>query len=152
MGFRVGRSSGRRARRHAMGWGARAVGLITLLCSVVVMTPLRSVPVAAGSPGRPNVVVVMTDDMSTAELEHLPHVQELLVRQGRTFDEYAVSVPVCCPSRVTMLRGQYAHNTGVHSNEGTAGGFSVVHDEGLESSTVATWLRDAGYEINADGG
>ncbi|MCB1262936.1 MAG: sulfatase-like hydrolase/transferase, partial [Acidimicrobiales bacterium] len=96
-----------------MGSGARAVGLITLLCSVVVMTPLRSVPVAAGSPGRPNVVVVMTDDMSTAELEHLPHVQELLVRQGRTFDEYAVSVPVCCPSRVTMLRGQYAHNTGV---------------------------------------
>ena len=50
-----------------------------------------------------------------------------------------------------MLRGQYAHNTGVHSNEGTAGGFSVVHDEGLESSTVATWLRDAGYRTGLVG-
>ena len=145
MGFRVGRSSGRRARRHAMGSGARAVGLITLLCSVVVMTPLRSVPVAAGSPGRPNVVVVMTDDMSTAELEHLPHVQELLVRQGRTFDEYAVSVPVCCPSRVTMLRGQYAHNTGVLRNVGASGGFVAAHDAGLEADMLGPLLHRAGY-------
>ncbi len=146
MGFRVGRSSGRRARRRVLrGPCAGVIAVVALASSVVVMAPGYPTAVAAQPPSRPNVVVVMTDDMTTAELAQLPHVQELLVRQGRTFEQYAVSVPVCCPSRVTMLRGQYAHNTGVLRNVGAAGGFVTAHDAGLEADMLGPLLHRAGY-------
>ena len=51
----------------------------------------------------------------------------------------------CCPSRTTILRGQYAHNTGIVGNEPPWSGFEVFHELGLEDSTVATWLQAAGY-------
>ena len=45
-----------------------------------------------------------------------------------------------------MLRGQYAHNHHVWVNVPPSGGFWKFYDSGLESSTVATWLDEAGYE------
>jgi arylsulfatase A-like enzyme len=46
---------------------------------------------------------------------------------------------------VATLRGQYAHNTGIFTNNLPDGGFAKVHTDGLENSTVATWLQAAGY-------
>jgi arylsulfatase A-like enzyme len=43
------------------------------------------------------------------------------------------------------LRGQYAHNHGVKSNDGTNGGFPKFYATGNEASTLATWLQDEGY-------
>ena len=94
---------------------------------------------------RPNLLFVLTDDMAVPDLAAMPAVQRWLGDGGTTFTRAYVSVSLCCPSRVTMLRGQYAHNTGVQSNEGTNGGFPVAHALGLESSTLATWLDEAGY-------
>ena len=54
------------------------------------------------------------------------------------------SFPLCCPSRATLLTGQYAHNHGVIDNEPPAGGFErfeALHGD----SNLATWLDDAGY-------
>lgn len=96
-------------------------------------------------PDRPNVLFVLTDDMVVDDLAAMPHVRSWLGDAGTSFSRAYVSVSLCCPSRVTMLRGQYAHNTGVQSNEGTNGGFPVAHALGVESSTVATWLDAAGY-------
>jgi arylsulfatase A-like enzyme len=62
-----------------------------------------------------------------------------------TFSNSFVSLALCCPSRTALLRGQYAHNTGIFTNNAPAGGFQAVHNGGLEASTAATWLRDAGY-------
>ncbi|HEY7107546.1 MAG TPA: sulfatase [Acidimicrobiia bacterium] len=98
------------------------------------------------TPGRrPNILFVLTDDLDQAEMRDLPHVGQLVGRPGATFDDYFVSNSLCCPSRVTTLRGQYAHNTGVWSNGGTNGGFEVAYTEGLERDTVATRLAARGY-------
>jgi arylsulfatase A-like enzyme len=43
------------------------------------------------------------------------------------------------------LRGQYPHNHGLQSTQPPDGGFEKFRDLGLESSTVAVWLRSAGY-------
>jgi arylsulfatase A-like enzyme len=96
-------------------------------------------------------VFVLTDDLDTAELRYMPHTLALIARRGATFDRYFVSNSLCCPSRVTMLRGQYAHNTGVWSNGGNNGGFERAFASGIESDTVATRLHRAGYLTSLTG-
>ena len=94
---------------------------------------------------RPNIVLLLTDDLDMAELKFMPHVERLIAEQGLTFDASYVSNSICCPSRSTILTGRYAHNTGVETNGGGNGGFEVAHARGIESSTVGTWLQAAGY-------
>ena len=103
--------------------------------------------VAAATPARrrPNVLFVLTDDLDRSELRFMPHTRALIGDDGATFDNYFVSNSLCCPSRVTTLRGQYAHNTGVWSNGGSNGGFERAFHEGIEHDTVATRLSGSGY-------
>jgi arylsulfatase A-like enzyme len=75
----------------------------------------------------------------------MPNVQSLLVKRGITLKNFFISLSLCCPSRATILRGQYAHNHGVHTNAPPTGGFPVFRVRGNEDSTVATWLQAAGY-------
>ena len=70
---------------------------------------------------------------------------------GTTFDQYLVSNSLCCPSRTTTLRGQYAHNTGVWTNGGENGGFERAHANGIEQDTVATRLHHGGYTTSLVG-
>jgi N-acetylglucosamine-6-sulfatase len=53
---------------------------------------------------------------------------------------------LCCPSRASTLRGQYTHNHHVWVNVEPVGGFPKFYNQGLENSTIATWLNDAGYD------
>ena len=80
---------------------------------------------------RPNILFVLADDLDAAELAYLPQVKALLSDQGASFANYFVSVSLCCPSRSTMLRGQYSHNTGVMTNGGSNGGFETAFAQGI---------------------
>ena len=62
-----------------------------------------------------------------------------------------MSNSLCCPSRTTTLRGQYAHNTGIWSNGGDNGGFERAYATGVEQDTVATRLHRAGYTTSLTG-
>jgi len=95
---------------------------------------------------RPNFVFILTDDLETGSTSGMPELQSLLVEQGTTFDNAFVTDPLCCPARATFLRGQYPHNTGIRSNSPPMGGEQKFHNEGLDRSTIATWLDDAGYD------
>jgi N-acetylglucosamine-6-sulfatase len=94
---------------------------------------------------RPNIVFILTDDMKASDLDYMPNTQNLLANQGVQFTEAWVTRSLCCPSRATILRGQYAHNHKVWGNVPPSGGFWKFYDQGLEDSTIATWLDDAGY-------
>jgi N-acetylglucosamine-6-sulfatase len=94
---------------------------------------------------RPNVVFILTDDLDAGSTSFMPELQSLMVDQGTTFENAFVTDPLCCPSRATFLRGQYSHNTGIRSNSPPLGGHEKFRGEGLDHSTVATWLDDAGY-------
>ena len=96
---------------------------------------------AADSDGRPNILVVMTDDMSAADLALMPNVQKLLVRKGTTFDDAIDSFPLCCPARATFITGQYAHNHGVKGNFAPYGWYGMKK----RGNTLPAWLQDAGY-------
>lgn len=94
---------------------------------------------------RPNFVVILTDDLDWRLMPHLERVQQHLVTEGATFTNFFVTTSICCPSRVSFLRGQYAHNHRVFTNRPPLGAHPRVRELGLESSTLATWLQSAGY-------
>ncbi len=102
-----------------------------------------------GTPGAidrtPNVLFVLTDDMRFDDLQHVPHIRQLIGDEGMTFDAHFDNVTLCCPARTSILRGQYSHNTGVLTNGGTNGGFEVAHGDKIEDVTIATAMHDAGY-------
>jgi N-acetylglucosamine-6-sulfatase len=114
----------------------------TLASVVVVLLAVSSADRATAQHGeRPNVVVVMTDDQAVEQLRVMDQVLARIGRRGTTFASSVVNWPTCCPSRVTFLTGQYAHNHGVLGNLPPRGGFRAFDD----SSSLATWLEDAGY-------
>ena len=119
-----------------------------LLAGLTAGVALRHDPSATVGPrpapeeaaAKPNVVVVMTDDQTVAQLSAMPQTRKLIGEQGVKFKRFYVTDPLCCPSRATFLTGQYAHNTGVISN----GGANAV-DALKEDATLGVWLQQAGY-------
>lgn len=118
-----------------------------LLVLVACTAPVRDVGSGTtddddGSPvvGRPNVVVVMADDMRADDLRFMPRVRRLIGARGLTFRNSFSPYPLCCPARASFLTGQYAHNHGVLHNA-APWGFGGFDD----SATLATSLRAAGY-------
>ncbi|MBA2447802.1 MAG: sulfatase-like hydrolase/transferase, partial [Chloroflexi bacterium] len=100
---------------------------------------------AAGQSGRPNIVLIQTDDQDAASIAYMPRLQALLVQKGLTFANAFVTYPLCCPSRASLLTGQYPHNHQNLWNLPPLGGFKKFYDEGREASTIATWLQTGGY-------
>ncbi|BCJ40042.1 sulfatase [Actinoplanes ianthinogenes] len=93
---------------------------------------------------KPNIVVVLTDDLSSDLVPYMPSVLALQ-RDGATFTNYTVTDSLCCPSRASIFSGNYPHNTGIVKNNGADGGFKLFHKRGEENSTLATDLKSAGY-------
>lgn len=96
---------------------------------------------------RPNVLLILTDDQDLLldSLAVMPALRALLADQGMTFENFFVPLPLCCPARVSLLRGQYVHNHQIYTNLPPTGGFATVTKLGLESATLATALQGAGY-------
>jgi arylsulfatase A-like enzyme len=104
--------------------------------------------------GEPNFVFILTDDMRKDDLnlKYMPNTRNLLGSQGMTFENAFVSNPLCCPSRATIMRGQYAHNTGVWGNsDGPDSGWQGYKNHGNEQDNIATRLHAAGYRAGLFG-
>ena len=94
---------------------------------------------------RPNIIFILSDDEDVKIHAHMPKTRALLENHGTAFDNFFVTYSFCCPSRATILRGQYPHNTQIEGIQLPTGGFKKWRALGLGNSTIATWLHDAGY-------
>src|SRR5215213_10908440 len=113
---------------------------------------LASQSAGTEAPGRrPNIVLIVLDDLDSTVVTQLPEYQDLVADRGATFANFFVTTPLCAPSRASLLRGQYAHNHGLLTNTVPDGGFLTFHRLGREESTIATWLHDAGYRTGLIG-
>ena len=81
----------------------------------------------------------------------MPETKRLLVEQGMQLENFYVNVPQCCPSRSTILLGQYSHNTGILRNGGDEGGFKTFFRKGLGEDTIAVGLQASGYHTGLMG-
>jgi arylsulfatase A-like enzyme len=93
---------------------------------------------------RPNIVFVLTDDLSWNLVQYMPHVIQM-EKQGATFSHYFVTDSLCCPSRTSIFTGEYPHDSGVFTNTGADGGFSAFLFHGDSARTYAVQLHQAGY-------
>ena len=99
-------------------------------------------PRLGASSGRPNIVVIQADDQTLSQL----NVQgDAATRRGcsrnggTSFGNYIATTAQCCPSRASLITGQYAHNDGVTSN---GVGYPGLVDKG---NVLPVWLQQAGY-------
>ena len=107
---------------------------------------------------KPNIVFVLNDDQSSETLrtvKNLPKIQspckapqgtvqpclnELIRGQGVNFSRSTVAYPLCCPSRATMISGQFGHNNGIRS--------LFEYDKLNKTEVLPVWLQRAGYETS----
>ena len=115
--------------------------VLALAVSTALTTCSQRAAIAQSAPEQPNIVVVMTDDETFAELAGMPNTRRLIGAKGVRFDRFYVSYPVCCPSRATYLTGQYAHNHGVMGLYPPTGGYGRFD----KRNALPVWLKNAGY-------
>jgi N-acetylglucosamine-6-sulfatase len=135
------------------------IGLLILACASLATGVVASSegsegatvhhPTASARPaaqtGRPNIVFILTDDLSSNLVRYMPHVLAMQ-RSGLTFNNYFVSDSLCCPSRSSIFTGNFPHDTKVFDNVGHQGGFRQFFDRGEEQHTFAVALQRAGYD------
>lgn len=148
-------SAVKRTRPHWLrAWVlAPAVGLV-ILASCAGLTASSASNASGGSAGttlagagpttRPNIVFVLTDDLSMNLVRYMPTLQALQHR-GMTFPNYTVTDSLCCPSRASIFTGEFPHNSGVLSNTAPTGGYTAFQAHNDQRHTFAVSLRRAGY-------
>jgi N-acetylglucosamine-6-sulfatase len=148
---------------------ALAASVLALLVALVLAADQRSASAAspAGASAqrntllpegqRPNFVVIQTDDETLdqlyatytppggAPIAAMPNTLASIAEKGITFNRYYVSYPLCCPSRVSLLTGRYAHNHNDRGNVPPNGGFTGFAARQAYTHNIATWLQGAGY-------
>jgi N-acetylglucosamine-6-sulfatase len=98
---------------------------------------------ASGAPDpRPNIVLVVTDDQTLESFNGrvMPYTIGSVAGPGTTFTNTIITTPLCCPSRATMITGQYGHNNGIVNNKP---GYPALRDK---ENVLPEWLNLAGYE------
>src|SRR6476620_1116831 len=128
---------GTKARKRSLAVMLGALALLAVVASPTAMAR----PAGADTDGRPNILVVMTDDMASTDLKFMPNVRRLLVQQGTKFNDAVDSFPLCCPARATFITGQYAHNHEVAGNFYPYGWYGMKN----RGNILPAWLQNAGY-------
>jgi arylsulfatase A-like enzyme len=107
---------------------------------------IADAPLALDAPpaARPNIVFVLTDDLSWNLVRFMPHVLEMQ-SQGMTFSHYFVTDSLCCPSRSSIFTGKYPHDTTVFTNNPPNGGYNRFEKAGNATQTFAATLHAGGY-------
>lgn len=96
---------------------------------------------------RPNIILILADDLDKklGTTEYMPNLKTYLIDRGVEIDDFLITTPMCCPSRINLLRSQYTHNHTVYNNSAPNGGFPKFFETGFEKSTLPVWLQAAGY-------
>ncbi len=127
--------SGRLARRHSvvMAW---------LLFMPLFFAGIQTE--AGGSPGKPNILILLGDDMTYTDLGcfgnddvRTPHLDRL-AGQGMRLLRCFSPAPMCAPVRMSLYTGLYPVRNGAHPNH------SYVR-EGVRS--LPQYLKPLGYRV-----
>ncbi len=112
---------------------------------------------AVDAPRRPNIVVILADDLGYGELGcqgnreiPTPHIDSIAA-EGVRFTAGYVTAPNCSPSRAGLLTGRYGTRFGHEFNPIGAKNEDPAFGLSTSETTLADVLRDAGYVTGAIG-
>src|SRR6266567_5919693 len=111
--------------------------------------------IASAAP-RPNIVVILADDMGFSDIGcygseiETPNLDRL-AKQGVRFTQF-YNCARCCPSRASILTGLYPHQAGIgHMVDRTGPLPGYADDLSPRSRTIAGVLRASGYQTGMVG-
>jgi N-acetylglucosamine-6-sulfatase len=93
---------------------------------------------------RPNIVVILVDDMRWDEYGEAGHNYiktpniDRIAKEGACFINAFATTPLCSPSRASFLTGQYAHTNGIIDN-------TARNEQSHELNTFPKQLHNSGY-------
>jgi arylsulfatase A-like enzyme len=117
-------------------------GFVRVALAALALAPAGAL---AAADGRPNIVVIITDQqfgrasgtfLSAAEIR-TPNMDRLAAT-GATFTRAYAANPRCAPSRSSLLTGRFPHETGVQENEGP-------ESKPFAYPLLGKYFADAGY-------
>jgi arylsulfatase A-like enzyme len=127
------------------------------------MISRRSLLLAAAAAPRPNILLILADDLGWADLGcygardiRTPHI-DALAQQGVRYTQFYANAPECTPSRTALLTGRYPHRVGgleCAIGVGNVGRYDEAvwlqerGELGLPATeaTLGQMLRGAGYQ------
>lgn len=147
----VGQNLYRFQNRKASAFMKKASRFIARIFALVVL-PLVAISTRAAIASKPNIIVILADDLGAGELSgyghasHLTPVLDRLGREGVRF-ETCFTPPVCHPTRYLLMTGQYGCHNGVYNFSGKRGGpeRGDPRDNIAHHQTFGQILKEAGY-------
>lgn len=125
-------------------------GLVATLV-LACLAPLAARAIADAPPRRPNVVLILADDLGYGDLGcygqtriRTPHLDRL-ASEGLRFTQFYAGSAVCAPSRCTLLTGRHTGHATVRDNTPRGPGLEGQHRMEAGTVTLARLLDDAGY-------
>src|SRR3990167_980602 len=129
---------------------------IRLIALLAVVGLFEQSPICVRGADRPNIVVILSDDMGFSDLgcyggEIATPNLDGLAAGGLRFTQF-YNTARCCPTRAALLTGLYSHQTGIgHMVDSQQGGPGFQGDLNPHCVTIAQVLRAAGYRNYAVG-
>jgi arylsulfatase A-like enzyme len=124
--------------------GKSLVGNSPLILLVLPAIAVASIGADAAEREKPNVVLIYIDDLGYGDLGAYgcidiptPNIDQLAKEGVRCTSSY-ITNPPCCPSRCSLMMGQYGQRFGKY---GMSRGLPIPEDR----PTLASFLRDHGY-------
>lgn len=153
--------SGRGPLTHAhdssSGLLRRIAALIIVAGPIVLAISAENTANSADSARRPNIVVILADDLGYADLSvagntevATPHIDSIARNGVRCTNAY-VTCPVCSPSRAGLLTGRYQQRFGHEFNPALLKNNGQGQGLPVEERTFTDRLRAAGYATSLVG-
>lgn len=122
--------------------------MVLMVLAVVCASASRVAP--AAEPAKPNILVILTDDMGFSDLGcyggeiRTPNLDRL-AEQGLRFTQF-YNTARCCPTRASLLTGLYPHQAAMGHMEQPHGSLEGYQGElSHRAVTLAEVLKPAGY-------
>lgn len=127
-----------------MKWKWIALLLVMSGCCLPGQAQKKSTP----KDQRPNIIIIMADDLGYSDIGcyggeiHTPNLDRL-AKQGLRLNNFYNNAR-CCPTRASLLTGQYAHKVGlaINGNALTRNGATIaelLQENGYRTGMVGKW-------------